>query len=70
MAAQFLSIGEVVKLVGKSATTIRKLEARGIVTPARLQGQDRRLYSVDDVATIRQAIDAARATGPLVRQAA
>lgn len=53
----WLSIGAVAQLVGRSASTIRRMEARGIVTPARLAGKGVRRYSPADVAVIRSQID-------------
>jgi DNA-binding transcriptional MerR regulator len=51
-----LTIGEVGRQVGRSATAIRRLEARGVVTPFRTIGQDRRLFTQADVETIKEAI--------------
>ncbi len=63
-ARRFVSIGTVARMVGKSPTTLRELEAAGILPPAtRLEGLDRRLYSLGDVEIIRAALaerDAAR----------
>jgi DNA-binding transcriptional MerR regulator len=53
---RLLTIGEVRRLVGRSATAIRRMEGRGVVTPLRTTGQDRRLYTVADVEAIRKAI--------------
>jgi DNA-binding transcriptional MerR regulator len=53
---QLYTIGEVVQRVGRSATAIRRLEARGVVMPFRTIGQDRRLYTPADVETIKAAI--------------
>ncbi len=61
---RFVSIGRVAELVGRSATTLRDLEARGVLpAAARVEGLDRRLYSLADVALIRATLaerDAAR----------
>ncbi len=57
---QLLTIGEVGRRVGRSATAIRRLEARGVVTPFRTLGQDRRLFTVADVEVIREAIRSGR----------
>ena len=59
---RYLSIGTVAKLVGCSPTTLREMEARGLLpfTPARLDGQDTRLYRSEDVATIRRVREALR----------
>lgn len=54
---RLLSIGAVARIAGVSPTTLRRMERAGIVTPARLEGFDQRLYSADDV----KAIVAARA---------
>ena len=53
---QLYTIGEVGRMVERSETTIRRLEARGVVTPFRTIGQDRRLYTPADVETIKAAI--------------
>ncbi|MDP9371681.1 MAG: MerR family transcriptional regulator [Chloroflexota bacterium] len=69
-ARRFLSIGAVGRLVGLSPTRLRELEAAGVIPKAaRLEGMDRRLYSGEDVATIRAAL-ADRATGQQARGAA
>ena len=69
-ARRFVSIGKVAALVGLSPTRLRELEAAGVLPKAaRLEGMDRRLYSLDDVATIRAAL-ADRATGQQARGAA
>ncbi len=61
---RFVSIGTVARLVGKSPTTLRELESRGVLpAAARVEGLDRRLYSLADVEVIRAALaerDAAR----------
>ncbi len=49
-APHFLTIGEVMRQLeasglGRSGTTLRKFEARGVVKPIRALGQDRRLYT-------------------------
>ncbi len=69
-ARRFLSIGAVGRLVGLSPTRLRELEAAGVIPKAaRLEGLDRRLYSLQDVAIIRAAL-ANRATGQSARGAA
>ena len=55
-----LTIGEVGRLVGRSSTVIRRLEARGVVTPFRTIGQDRRLFTENDVETLKAAIRSTR----------
>ena len=57
---QLLTIGEVGRLVGRSTTVIRRLEARGVVTPFRTIGQDRRLFTDADVETLKAAIRGGR----------
>ncbi len=65
-ARRFVSIGTVARMVGKSPTTLRELEAAGILPPAaRVEGLGRRVYSPSDVATIRTVLaerEAARQT--------
>jgi len=58
---QLLTIGEVMRQLeasglGRSGTTLRKLEARGVVKPFRTVGQDRRLYTETDVESLKAAI--------------
>lgn len=58
---QFMTIGEVKRRlaaagVGRSETIIRRLEARGVVTPIRVIGQDRRLFTAADVQKLEAAI--------------
>lgn len=55
-APRLLTIGEVARLVGRSASTVRNLEGRGVVRPTRLEGQDRRVYTMSDVQKIRAVI--------------
>lgn len=69
-ATRVYTIGVAAQMVGVSPSTLRRLEASGKVSPLRVDGTDLRVYTDDDMATIRQAVDAARVTGPLVRQAA
>ena len=61
---RFVSIGRAAELVGRSRSTLRELEARGVLpTAARVEGLDRRLYSLADVEVIRATLaerDAAR----------
>ncbi len=53
---RLFSIGTAARMVKRSPATLRKLEARGVITPARLEGQDRRLYTLADVEIIRAAL--------------
>ncbi len=57
---RFLSVGTVARLVGCSASTLRELEARGLLpfTPARLEGSEYRLYTAADVEAIKAVRDA------------
>ncbi len=69
-AQRLISIGMVGRAVGLRPTRLRELEAAGVIPKAaRLEGMDRRLYSAEDVATIRAAL-ANRATGQPARGAA
>ncbi len=70
-ARRFISIGALSQLVGLSPTRLRELEAAGVLPKAaRLEGTDRRLYSVpEDLEAIRAAL-ADRATGQQARGAA
>ncbi len=68
-APRWLSIGAVAEQVGRSPSTIRKLEQAGVVTPLRVEGQDRRLYTLADVETIRAAL-ATRSGGTAPRDSA
>ncbi len=69
-ARRFISIGRVAALVGLSPTRLRELEAAGVLPKAaRLEGMDRRLYSLEDLEAIRAAL-ADRATGQQARGAA
>lgn len=53
---RFHSIGTVARMVGCSPTTLREMEARGLIpAPARLDGQEYRVYSEQDVDAIRAA---------------
>ena len=52
-----LTIGEVRRRlaesgIARSATAIRRWEERGVVTPIRAVGHDRRLYTPDDVTAL------------------
>ncbi len=52
---RFVSIGVAARSVGVSPQTLRDWEARALIPPAaRLEGMDRRLYSIADVEAIRQ----------------
>jgi DNA-binding transcriptional MerR regulator len=64
------TIGRAAQLAGVSPSTLRRLEAAGAIRPARVEGTDLRVYTEDDMATIRQVVGAARVTGPSARQAA
>jgi len=60
-APQFCTIGEVRRRLaesglGRSNTAIRRLEARGVVTPLRPLGHDRRLYTPEDIEALKAAI--------------
>ncbi len=60
-APHFLTIGEVMRQLEasglrRSGTTLRKFEARGVVSPIRALGQDRRLYTQEDVERLKTAI--------------
>ncbi len=68
--ARVFTIGRAAQLAGVSSSTLRRLEAVGAIRPTRVEGTDLRVYTADDMATIRQAVDAARATGPSAHRAA
>ncbi len=53
---QLYTIGQVRHMVGRSATAIRRMEERGVVTPCRAIGHDHRLYTLADVETIKAAL--------------
>jgi DNA-binding transcriptional MerR regulator len=54
-----MSIGRVAEMVNRSPALLRKLEADGVLPePLRIAGSDRRVYRPEDVAMIRQALDA------------
>lgn len=60
---QLLTIGEVrrrlaARGLGRSNTAIRRMEERGVVTPLRPLGHDRRLYTTADYQAIEAAIRA------------
>ncbi len=60
-ARRFVSIGVAARSVGVSPQTLRDWETRELIPrAARLEGLDRRLYSLDDVEAIRQVREAQR----------
>ncbi len=67
---RMFTIGRAAQLAGVSPSTLRRLEAAGAIRPTRVDGTDLRVYTADDMATIRQAVEAARATGPSAHRAA
>ncbi len=69
-ARRYLTIGKAAQLVGISPSTLRRLEAAGVIRPARVEGTSLRVYTDWDVATIRKVVMAARETGPLAQPAA
>jgi hypothetical protein len=61
---ELLSIGGVAGLVGRSPALLRVMEEAGEIPRAlRLVGSDRRVYRVEDLPRIRQAIANRRAPG-------
>ncbi len=59
-----LSIGGVAGLVGRSPALLRIMEREGAIPPAlRLVGSDRRVYRVEDLPRIKQAIANRRGPG-------
>ncbi len=67
---RMFTIGRAAQLAGVSPSTLRRLEVVGAIRPTRVDGTDLRVYTADDMATIRQAVEAARATGPSAHRAA
>ncbi len=58
---RFVSIGLAAEMAGCSPQAIRDMELRREIPPAaRVEGMDRRLYSLEDVALIRQARETRR----------
>ena len=58
---QFVSIGGAAARLGVSPSAIRKWEGQGVIpAAARLDGSDRRIYSLDDLEEIRSRVDARR----------
>ncbi len=66
-----LSIGGVAALVGRSPALLRVMEQEGVLPPAsRLVGSARRVYRVEDLPRIREAIANRRGAGrPRTRDA-
>ncbi|HEY8601385.1 MAG TPA: hypothetical protein VIL85_23360 [Thermomicrobiales bacterium] len=61
---ELLSIGGVAELVGRSPALLRVMEDAGEIPRAlRLVGSDRRVYRVEDVPRIREAIANRRGPG-------
>ena len=60
METTILSTGGLARRLGVSLTTVRRLEAAGIVQSSRLEGSDRRVFTIDDVEPIRAAMMARR----------
>ena len=64
MVGELLSIGGVAALVGRSPALLRVMEEAGEIPPAlRLVGSDRRVYRVEDLPRIREAIANRRGAG-------
>jgi DNA-binding transcriptional MerR regulator len=58
---QFVSIGGLAARLGVSTSAIRKWECQGIIpAAARLEGSDRRVYSLADLEAIRERVEARR----------
>ncbi len=60
METKILSTGGLARRLGVSLTTVRRLEAAGIVQSFRLEGSDRRVFTIGDVEPIRVAMEARR----------
>lgn len=59
-----MSIGRVAALVGRSPALLRIMEQEGAIPPAlRLVGSDRRVYRVEDLPRIKEAIANRRGAG-------
>lgn len=64
LVGELLSIGGVAALVGRSPALLRMMEEAGEIPPAlRLVGSDRRVYRVEDLPRIREAIANRRGAG-------
>jgi hypothetical protein len=64
VVGELLSIGRVAALVGRSPALLRVMEHAGEIPPAlRLVGSDQRVYRVEDLPRIREAIANRRAPG-------
>ena len=58
---QFVSIGGLARRLGVSPSCVRKWEGQGLIpAAARLEGNDRRVYSVADLEVIRERVEARR----------
>jgi len=63
-ASELLGIGALSQVLGVSPSCIRRWEALGVIPEAaRILGNDRRVYRVDDLAAIRNHVEAKRAAG-------
>ncbi len=59
-----ISIGGVAKEMGVTPTAVRKWEAAGVIPPAiRIEPGSRRVYAINDLAVIRERVEAKRAAG-------
>jgi DNA-binding transcriptional MerR regulator len=68
---EFLGIGSLAEALGVSRSAVRRWEQIGwIDPPARVDGAGRRVYRVDDLAAIRQRVDARRVAAGYRRLAA
>ncbi len=53
---RLFSIAVASRMAGASPSTLRRLEASGVIAPIRVEGEDkRRAYTPEDVAAIRAA---------------
>lgn len=59
-----LTIGPVARLAGCSPSWVRKLEEVGVIGKAERTPTGRRIYRLEDVATIRRTLAAGREHGP------
>jgi len=60
--SEMVSTGEAARQLGVSMSLLRKLEAIGVTPPAqRIAGLDRRIYSTQEVETLRKIIAGRRA---------
>ena len=65
MGRRQFSTGGLARTLGVSPMTVRKWEGLGLVPPAsRLEDPDRRVYTVDDLESLRQRIDGRRRAAP------